>query len=108
MRRVPVRLPFAPHASELLYYYPELCITLTLDGSVFIDTQLLSSHRLPTRFREIGARTPQTQVLLRADGRLPFSAVRPMIKQLREAGFRRVSLVTFEGLPIELRRRNAA
>jgi biopolymer transport protein ExbD len=74
---------------------------------IFIDAKWYPAPEFAARMLEFGSRTPHKSLLLRVDRDLPFGSVRSVLATLQKAGFKRVSLITFEGPPMALIRQTA-
>ena len=65
---------------------------LTRDGQLFLNDQLIERDRLGQELSRLQAATGEDRVVLRADERSEHGAVVDLIDQIKESGFRRVSL----------------
>ena len=74
----------------------QLTLTIKGDGTVFVGDSWITSDRLPTTLQEIHQRTPEKQVVLKAHRSLKYKEVREVMKQLNDAGFNNVGLVTLK------------
>lgn len=73
--------PLAPESPN------DLAISLEKDGTTFIDTKWFPPDGLRVKLRELAARNPGKRVVLKADRRLPFRAVRTVLGTISAAGY---------------------
>ena len=104
----PVVLPYVAHAPLVPYEDHDLTLSVQSDGMIFIDAKWYPAPEFQKKMIEYGERAAAKHILLRADRELPFSKVRAVLQALRSAGFRHLTLVTFEGPPAHLIAKNAA
>jgi biopolymer transport protein ExbD len=71
-----------------------LALGLDAEGRLFIDDQPVSPQALDERLRAAAAADPATEVLLRADQRVPYGRVAALIGALQAAGLTRIGFVT--------------
>ena len=101
--RKPVSLPFATSAAIRDGSEHDVTITLQLDRMAFIDSKWYPATELQQKVVEIAkSRRSAPHFVLRVDRSLPFSVLRQYLAMLSAAGARRVTLVTFEGVPLSL------
>ena len=104
----PVSLPYVPHAPLVPYEDNDLTISVQADGMIFIDAKWYPAPEFQTKMLEYGERAAAKHILLRADHRLLFGEVRAVLQAVRSAGFKHLTLVTFEGPPAHLIAKTAA
>lgn len=75
---------------------PAAVLNLALDaqGRLFIDEQAASPAELQARVRAAAAHQPDTEVLLRADARVPYGRVAELMAQVQAGGLLRIGLAT--------------
>src|SRR5262245_54233674 len=69
-------------------------ISVTRDGSVYLDDKSLSKDELGRALDGVAASRPDDPVLLRADEHVPYGDVLAVMSAVRSAGIRRVGMVT--------------
>ncbi len=69
-------------------------INLNRDGEIIFNRQAISRDELRLRLDEIKRRSPQTAILIRADGSRPYREVMELMKIAKAAGLNNISLVT--------------
>lgn len=74
----------------------QLTITVKGDGTVFVGDSWITADLLPRTLQEIHQRTPEKQVVLKGHRGLQYKQVREVMKQLNDAGFNNVGLVTLK------------
>jgi len=96
---VPVKLPET--AAEALPVEAEepLTITLTIDGTIQLQTTDVAPEELIPKLRAIAAERSSDKVFLRADGGIPYEQVVQVMGALNAGGFRNIGLVTDTGGP---------
>ncbi len=104
----PVILPFSAQAPFVPFADNDLSISLQSDGMIFIDAKWYPAPEFHQKMLAFGERAASKHIVLRADRALPFGSVRSILLTLREAGFKNVTLLTFEGVPANLLAKTAA
>ena len=96
---VPVELPKT--AAQALPSETEepLTVTLSVDGTVLIQTTQIAREDLIPRLRAIAAERADDRVFLRADGAVPYEQVAQIMGALNAGGFSSIGLVTDVGGP---------
>ncbi len=107
-RGVPVDLPFVSGAPFFTESDRDIPVAVHRDGAIYIDTKLYPAIEFRDRLFELGTRSLNHRVVIRADRSLPFTAVRAVLRSVRDAGYTNVVLLTFQGVPIQLLRKTAA
>ena len=69
-------------------------ITLTRNGTVMIDKDVVPREELIERLRALRQANPKLELLLRADGEQSYKAVIELMAEIRGSGFVDVTLVT--------------
>ncbi len=96
---VPVELPKTAAGALPAAQEEPLTVTVTAEGQVQIQTTDVPREELVTRLRGIAAERASDRVYLRADGRVPYSAVMEIMGALNAGGFSNIGLVTDIGGP---------
>jgi hypothetical protein len=94
-------VPWAGSAALLIDSGFDLEIRLTKDGRIVVGPMIVPERVLRQQLAEIAARGVDRQVLIHADGSVPFSLVQTVLAASRDAGFTELSLVTFRGTRFE-------
>jgi biopolymer transport protein TolR len=91
---VPVDLPNAK-AKSLPQDNTPIQVSLTKDGTIYLDRAVVARSDLPTKLAAIRtARTDDARVYVRADAALPYGQVMSAVGEISSAGFKKVALVT--------------
>ena len=69
-------------------------ITLTKNGTVMLDKDVVAREELIGRLRSLREANPKLELLLRADGDQSYRAVIELMAEIRGSGFADVTLVT--------------
>lgn len=96
---VPVELPKTAAGALPADQEEPLTVTITAEGAVQIQTTQVDRAALVTRLRAIAAERTSDRVFLRADGKVPYSAVMEIMGALNAGGFSNIGLVTDIGGP---------
>lgn len=72
----------------------ELIIAIKDDGSLYIETDLVSKTQFVSIMKETYERSPGKEIMLKGDTRLKYKDVKKVMEMLSETGFDRVYLVT--------------
>jgi biopolymer transport protein TolR len=81
----PASLPKTPH---------QLNLALTAQGALLLDHLAVPPGRLAASLRTAHAAAPDRPLVLQADRRLPYRAVKAALQSARDAGFARAGLAT--------------
>ena len=91
---VPVELPES-RAEALTQDSDQLTVTITSDGTIYLDDAAMAPGELPARLAEaVPAGGEAPLVTLRADRALDYGRVMAVMGELSRAGFTSISLVT--------------
>jgi len=71
---------------------PALTISLTADGSLFLNQAPITVQRLGAALRHEQTRRPDLLVVINADRHVPHGSVIAVLDAVRDAGLQRVSL----------------
>jgi len=96
---VPVELPKTAATALPAEQEEPLTVTITAEGSVQIQTTETAREELIPKLRAVAAEREGDRVFLRADGRVPYSAVMEIMGALNAGGFSNIGLVTDIGGP---------
>ena len=96
-----VTLPESARPAPLPDREDEVVISIRRDLSVWVNEQATATTSLAAALQRLRATSTVRHVLVRGDRSLPYGAVRPVFRQLAEAGFTGAALATLrEGPPI--------
>lgn len=94
---VPVELPRTAAGALPAEQEEPLTVTLTVEGTVLIQTTEIAPSELISRLRAVAAERQSDKVFLRADGAIPYARVAEVMGALNAGGFRNIGLVTESG-----------
>lgn len=100
-----VRLPWATTATPVPGTETDLEIMVLADRRIYVGQNLVPAARLKSELGRLASYGPDRQVLVRADGAVSYAAVEDVLAAARDAGFERLSLLTFRGPRLEAWRR---
>jgi len=72
----------------------ELLISVQADKTIFIDTKWFPDKEFAAKMKELGERSSNKDVLIKADQRLTFGDVKHVMGMIKDAGFEHVGLIT--------------
>ena len=72
----------------------ELLISVQADKTIFIDTKWFPDKEFAAKMKEMGERSSNKDVLIKADQRLNFGDVKHVMGMIKDAGFEHVGLIT--------------
>ena len=72
----------------------ELLISVQADKTIFIDTKWFPDKEFAAKMKELGERSSNKDVLIKADQRLTFGDVKHVMGMVKDAGFEHVGLIT--------------
>jgi biopolymer transport protein TolR len=90
----PVQLPETDKPEKMPESAKQLSVAMEQDGNVFLGDKWVPEDQLLATFQDIHERTPDKQVVIKADRRLKYAAVRRLMKVINQAGFPGVGLET--------------
>jgi biopolymer transport protein ExbD len=90
----PVQLPETTNPEKMPEGAKQLSVAIEQDGSVFLADKWVPADQLLATFQEIHERTPDKNVVIKADRRLKYAEVRKVMKVINQAGFPGVGLET--------------
>lgn len=71
-----------------------ISVELTADGTYILDGDAISAEDLMEKLRELAARDPKPQLLVRGDGERSYKSVIELLALVRRSGFEDATLVT--------------
>ncbi len=90
----PVMLPQTERPDKKPESDKELLISVQSDKTIFIDTKWYPDKDFAAKMKEIGERSSNKDVLVKADQRLTYGDVKNVMRMIKDAGFERVGLIT--------------
>ena len=95
-----VQLPETDQPEKMPQGAKQLNVAIEQDGSVFLGDKWIPTDQLLATFQDIHERTPDKNVVIKADRRLKYAEVRKIMKMINQAGFPGVGLETHKkGVP---------
>jgi biopolymer transport protein TolR len=71
-----------------------IALAIDADGRLFVGDEPLAREQVAARVQQAAQRYPATEVLLRADSRVPYGRVADLIGLVQDAGLSRIGFVT--------------
>ena len=90
----PVMLPQTERPDKKPESDKELLISVQADKTIFIDTKWFPDKEFAAKMKELGERSANKDVLIKADQRLTFGDVKHVMGMIKDAGFEHVGLIT--------------
>ncbi|HEX7527951.1 MAG TPA: biopolymer transporter ExbD [Thermoanaerobaculia bacterium] len=90
----PVMLPQTDRPDKKPESTKELLISVQADKTIFIDTKWFPDKEFAAKMKELGERSSDKDVLIKADQRLSFGDVKHVMGMIKDAGFEHVGLIT--------------
>jgi biopolymer transport protein ExbD len=90
----PVMLPQTERPDKKPESDKELLISVQSDKTIFIDTKWYPDKDFQAKMKEIGERSSNKDVLIKADQRLNYGDVKNVMRMIKDAGFEHVGLIT--------------
>jgi biopolymer transport protein TolR len=90
----PVMLPQTERPDKKPESDKELLISVQADKTIFIDTKWYPDKEFAAKMKEIGERSANKDVLIKADQRLTYGDVKNVMRMVKDGGFERVGLIT--------------
>jgi biopolymer transport protein ExbD len=90
----PVMLPQTERPDKKPESDKELLISIQADKTIFIDTKWFPDKEFAAKMKEIGERSANKDVLVKADQRLTYGDVKNVMRMIKDGGFERVGLIT--------------
>ena len=95
---VPVELP-KTEAGALNDQDQPLTVSLSADGKIFVQDQLVGFDQLAPRMTALNGTGGPRPVFVRADGKAPYALVAQVMASLSRSGFSSIGLITDIGGP---------
>jgi biopolymer transport protein TolR len=71
-------------------------LTVALDGTVVLEKEQIPAGQMLAKVKDLHAREPDRQILLKLDQKMRYKKVRDLFKQVQEIGFKGVLLKVAE------------
>jgi biopolymer transport protein TolR len=71
-----------------------IALAIDAEGRLFVGDEALAREQVAARVKQAAQRYPATEVLLRADSRVPYGRVAELIGLVQDAGLSRIGFVT--------------
>ena len=91
-----VELPKA-EANSLPQSEKQLNLSVTEDGQFYINKEPLSSTEMQTKLSALAQVSSDRDVLINADGRVPYQKVAELMSIATQAGFTKIGMITQPG-----------
>ena len=91
-----VELPKA-EANSLPQSEKQLNLTITEDGQFYINKEPLSGTEMQTKLSALAQVSADRDVLINADGRVPYQKVAELMSIATQAGFTKIGMITQPG-----------
>jgi biopolymer transport protein ExbD len=90
----PVMLPQTERPDKKPESTKELLISIQSDKTIFVDTKWYPDKEFAAKMKELGERSSDKDVLIKADQRLNYGDVKNVMRMVKDGGFERVGLIT--------------
>jgi biopolymer transport protein ExbD len=90
----PVMLPQTDRPDKKPESDKELIISVQSDKTIFIDTKWFPPKDFEAKMKELGERSANKDILVKADRTLNFGEVKNVMRMIKDGGFERVGLIT--------------
>ena len=90
----PVMLPQTDRPDKKPESDKELIISVQSDKTIFIDTKWFPPKDFEAKMKELGERSSNKDILVKADRTLNFGEVKNVMRMIKDGGFERVGLIT--------------
>jgi biopolymer transport protein ExbD len=90
----PVMLPQTERPDKKPESTKELLISIQSDKTIFVDTKWYPDKDFAAKMKELGERSSDKDVLIKADQRLNYGDVKNVMRMVKDGGFERVGLIT--------------
>ena len=90
----PVTLPQTDRPDKKPESDKELIISVQSDKTIFIDTKWFPPKDFEAKMKELGERSANKDILIKADRTLNFGEVKNVMRMIKDGGFERVGLIT--------------
>ncbi|MFY0579661.1 ExbD/TolR family protein [Cystobacter fuscus] len=85
-----------PQASQSEQVQTVLAISITANGQLWVDGQVIPEEALKQKTQEALARDPELRAVIQADGSVPHRLVISVLDRLKESGLTRVAFGTVQ------------
>jgi biopolymer transport protein ExbD len=93
--KIEVKLPQATNI-KALGEADQIDITLTEDGPVYLNQEIVSIKNLPKKLKEKKDKNPSLNVVIRSDRLVPFKSIVKVLDMLSSLGISRVSIAAIK------------
>jgi biopolymer transport protein ExbD len=93
----PVKLPKTDEPPKKPEDATQLVVTVQQGGLVWVGGQNVSPTDLPSRLRQELLREPESTVVIKGDAGTEYGAVKRVMLDVKDAGFRQVALIAEKG-----------
>ncbi len=90
----PVMLPQTDRPDKKPESDKELIVSVQSDKTIFIDTKWFPPKDFEAKMKELGERSANKDILVKADRTLNFGEVKNVMRMIKDGGFERVGLIT--------------
>jgi biopolymer transport protein ExbD len=90
---VPVNLPVTQDPEKTPDTEKQLQISLKSDGTVYVGSTAIRKEQVQSQLEEIHQRTPDREIAVKGDKKVPYGDVLDVLKACREVGFNDVGLI---------------
>lgn len=90
----PVMLPQTDRPEKHPESSQELLISVQSDKTVFIGDKWYPDREFLEKMKEFYERSPNKDIIVKADGRLTYGDVKKVMRIVKDGGFEKISLVT--------------
>ncbi len=90
----PVLLPQTERPDKKPESKNELLISVEVDKNIFIETKWFPDKDFVAKMKETYERSPNKDVIVKADNRLTYGDVKKVMRYVKESGFEKVGLIT--------------
>jgi biopolymer transport protein TolR len=90
---VPVNLPVTEDPEKTPDTEKQLLISVKDDGTVYVGSNAIRKDQVQSSIEEIHNRTPDREVAVKGDRKVPYGDVLDVLKACREVGFNDVGLI---------------
>jgi biopolymer transport protein TolR len=90
----PVMLPQTDNPGKKPESDKELLVSIQADKTIFVDTKWFPDKDFAVKMKEIGERSSNKDVLIKADSRLTYGEVKNVMRMIKDGGFEHVALIT--------------
>jgi biopolymer transport protein ExbD len=99
LKRAEVALPETRRPDRMPEKQTQLTISIGREGMVHVGSLYVPAEGLPAALRQVYADTPDREIAIQGDYRLPYKEVRKVMELVQAARFTRVGLVTEKKKP---------